>query len=349
MLLHSLTLHSFRNYTQKKFVFADTTTLIIGPNGSGKTNILEAIHVLTNGKSFRDSDEDLITYNKTWWRIEGKLDGLVREVRYQPEKSRSKELLIDGVSKGRFTYKQQIPVVLFEPDDLQMIHSTPSVRRAFIDGLVQKVDPSYRTTLRRFERVLLQRNNILKSGLPSSSMKDQLFAWDISLAELTVVMMLKRRQYIEQLNVAASERYSHIASKTHTLELIYETNLGDEVDQSSIVSALHRSFEHDRLRGATSVGPHHDDILFQLNHKPAKQTASRGEVRTIILTLKLLEAELYKTIFSTPPILLLDDVFSELDETRRTHLLDSTKNMQLILTTTNADAVPGRLEKHIQL
>ncbi|OYW41979.1 hypothetical protein B7Z28_01920, partial [Candidatus Saccharibacteria bacterium 32-45-3] len=136
MELSSISLYNFRSYTKQTFEFSDTVTLITGANGVGKTNLLEAVYVLMMGKSFRDADDGLTRFDEAWWRIKGVVDEIERELRYQPDKVPHKELYVGGVSKGRFTRKYQVPIVLFEPDDLLMVHGQPSMRRGYIDQLL---------------------------------------------------------------------------------------------------------------------------------------------------------------------------------------------------------------------
>ncbi len=331
MYISRLHLHQFRSHEDTLFEFDPTVTAITGPNGSGKTNILEAIYTLLMGKSFRDGDDDLITYEQDWYRIESSIDGVDRELRYQPS-NKGKQLIVDGASKGRFTYRQQLPVVLFEPDDLLMIHGSPSARRKYIDELLLMLSLPYRQLLSRYERVLTQRNNLLKQRHSINELKDNLFVWDVSLAELGSKIISQRLEIIEQINSLASEIYSEVAGKKQNLALTY-IYPHQQQTESQIVSALACHLDDDLRRGFTTVGPHRHDIEFELESQSAKHTASRGEVRTILLSLKQIEIGLLKRTYGDAPILLLDDVFSELDPQRQSNLflLDS---IQTIMTTT---------------
>ena len=332
MHVSRLHLHQFRSHEDAVFDFDPHVTAIIGPNGSGKTNILEAIYTLCMGKSFRDGDDDLITYEQDWYRIEGSIDDVARELRYQPS-NKGKQLIIDGTSKGRFTYRQQLPVVLFEPDDLLMIHGSPSARRKYIDELLQKLSLPYRQLLARYERVLTQRNNLLKQRHSMSELKDNLFVWDVSLAEIGSKIIAMRIDIIEQINMLASETYSDIAGKKQNLTLSY-VHPHQQQTESQIVSALTHHLDDDLRRGFTTVGPHRHDIEFELELQSAKHTASRGEVRTILLSLKYIEIQLLTKERADTPILLLDDVFSELDNDRKRRLSEI-PGVQVILTTTD--------------
>lgn len=335
MILSQITLHQFRSHHEASFKFDPKVTFICGPNGAGKTNILEAISILFSGKSFRDNDEELIEFQHDWWRVEGVLDGVTRDVRYQPSQLRSKQLHIDEVNKGRFTYRQQLPVVLFEPDDLLMIHGSPSARRRYIDDCILSVEPSYRQTMAKYERSLLQRNNLLKNkSLSSAARKDSLFVWDVSLSELGAEIITKRLEMIERLNTRLDDIYSHIAGSAQSLKITYESKSHLPPSSSTLLQELHHSLSHDVARGMTTVGPHRDDIDFVLNGSSAKHTASRGEVRSIILSLKIAFARLIEEQHETTPIILLDDVFSELDEKRKSKLIAMMGAYQCIITDT---------------
>lgn len=334
MQLSRLHLHQFRSHTDAVFVFDPQVTAIIGPNGSGKTNILEAIYALYMGKSFRDGDDDLITYEQDWYRIEGVIDDVTRELRYQPS-NKGKQLIVDGAAKGRFTYRQQLPVVLFEPDDLLMIHNSPSARRRYVDELLQKLSPPYRQLLSRYERVLTQRNNLLKHKHTIRELRDSVFVWDVSLADIGSKIISIRRELIERINERASNVYSEVAGSKQTLHLIYDSP-DTQQTESQIVTALHTHLDDDVRRGFTTIGPHRHDIQFILNDKDAKHTASRGEVRSILISLKHIEIKFLHETLGVAPLFLLDDVFSELDNERRRRIT-TLPDTQIVMTTTELD------------
>lgn len=338
MILNEISLYNFRSYKERKFEFSPSVNIITGPNGIGKTNLLEAVYVLMQGKSFRDNDEDLVNYGESWWRIVGQIDENERELRFEQQQNPAKQIVANGADKKRFTYKQQLPTVLFEPDDLLMVHAVPSARRRYIDDLLIKIDPTYRSTLRRYERALIQRNNLLKKSFGyNSSLKDAIFVWDVALAEYGSKIMEKRLRVVETINQTLSEEYSRIAGKPQTLRMVYLPSIESPVpDSTTIVQQLAKRLPVDSERGTTSVGPHRDDFGFVLNNQPAKQTASRGEVRTIVLALKQIELLLVEHHTKTTPIFLLDDVFSELDKRRQNQILNNKYHeaIQTILTST---------------
>ncbi|NCU31056.1 DNA replication and repair protein RecF, partial [Candidatus Saccharibacteria bacterium] len=302
--------------------------VITGPNGVGKTNILEAIYVLMQGKSFRDSDDLLMRYDQEWWKVVADLGDIQREMRYQVGILPTKQLVV-GDKKNRFTYRQQIPLVLFEPDDLLMIHGSPGARRKHLDNILQLIEPDYRRILTRYERALLQRNNILKRRPSLHNAADAVFAWDIVLAEYGATIMNKRANLVEAINTGLSDYYREISGGQEKVDIVYRPTV--EPNSYSLAAQLTRKLENDLMRGSTSVGPHRDDTEYYIDTKTAKNTASRGEVRSLVLALKLFELDYIGSNRGDTPLFLLDDVFSELDK-RRQNAVISFKQVQTIIT-----------------
>lgn len=337
MPITQLTLQHFRSHTDVVFELSPDVTMIIGKNGVGKTNLLESIYTLYSGKSFRDGDEELLAFGENWWKITGQLDDTVRELRYQSTVVPAKQLYIDGSPKGRFTYRHQLPLVLFEPDDLLMVHASPSVRRQYIDTLLIKLHPHFRQIIAKYERALSQRNNLLKKPLSDSELSDALFAWDITLSTLGADIIAARRQLISELDEILTGYYRGITQHNETIAVTYQTQQGSASNE--LARLLAHKLPHDRLRGFTSVGPHRDDIEFLLGGKPMKTTASRGEIRTLVLALKFAELSLIEKYSGHPPLFLLDDVFSELDTSRQQALTHFMNNAQKVITTTHLSKV----------
>lgn len=331
MHLSHISLKQFRSYTSADFTFDKSITLITGKNGSGKTNLLEAIYVLLQGGSFRVHDREMIRDGDSWWRLDGKVDSEKRQVRYQLDHHPPKQLVAYETSK-RFMYKDRLPVVLFEPNDLLLIHGSPSRRRDSLDMMLSSLSASYKTSLAKYERVLKQRNNALKN--PSPYLDDQLFSWDILLSEYGVEILRSRRQLIEQLNELIGGYYGEIAGRIEELKIEYRHDIGEDITSSKFLHQLHTKLPLDKLRGTTSIGPHRDDISFYLKLKNANIAASRGEVRSIILSLKLAYSRLLEQAHETTPIILLDDVFSELDLSRQSNVIKLIKHNQIIMTDT---------------
>ncbi len=306
--------------------------MIIGKNGVGKTNLLEAIYTLCSGKSFRDSDEALLQFGAPWWKITGSFGDTTRELRYQPAQPSPKQLYIDSASKGRFTYRYQLPLVLFEPDDLLMVHASPSARRQYIDTLLMKLQPTYRQVIAKYERALMQRNNLLKKPLSHDALSDALFAWDITLSTLGSEIIMKRQALIAELDGILTGYYQGITQHNEMITVNYQTQHGRE--SNKLARLLAQRLAQDRLRGFTTVGPHRDDIDFLLSGKAMKTTASRGEVRTLLLALKFAELSLIEHYTGTQALFLLDDVFSELDASRQQALTQFMPGVQKIITST---------------
>ncbi len=330
MYLTELQLRQFRSHRNKDVVFDPGITIITGPNGSGKTNILEAIYVLCAGKSFRDSDEHLGTYDTNWWKVTGQFGDQAREARYQDH---HKSFVIDGKPQARLGQRSRLPVVLFEPDDLMMMHGAPSGRRKFIDRLCASLDTSYGSTLRRYERVVTQRNTLLRTS--GALDRDALFVWDVMLAELAHSLTTGRLQVIEQWNQHLGSVYSQIAQRDCGVQVRYQTTISLNSYQHHLMQSLASHLERDRSTGSTSVGPHRDDIEFLLDGKSCATSASRGEIRSLVLALKQYEAVQLSDLYAFPPLILLDDVFSELDTTRQQQLLEFSSS-QMFITTTNS-------------
>lgn len=344
MQLTDIRLQQFRSYTDAHFTFDPAITLITGKNGTGKTNLLEAIYVLLQGSSFRVSDSELIERTKEWWRIDGNFLDSDRQLRYQTTHKPAKQLIINDTVK-RFTYKNKLPLVLFEPTDLQLIHGSPTRRRDSLDMMLTALSQPYKLTRGRYERALQQRNSALKKQ--PSNLEDVLFAWDILLSEYGVTITEARRDIVTKLNTVLPYYYSEIAGVTHELSIEYQSELPTAISISQYVAHLHHKLDLDRLRGTTSIGPHRDDITFYLNGSQAKLSASRGEVRSILLALKLAYAHLLEETYRIKPLILLDDVFSELDIERQENLLNKLTENQTIITDTKDMAV--KYGKCIQL
>jgi DNA replication and repair protein RecF len=336
-MISTLRLQNFRSYRDESFEFDKGINIIVGPNASGKTNLLEAIQVLTSGKSYRAKDEELVSLAKPWARLDGYFEHSNRVVKIEPEESRTKTFLLDGKSFGRLSFDKIIPTVLFEPNHLQIITLGPGQRREYFDDLLQRSMPGYKALLASYKRALAQRNALLKHG-PSFGAK-QLFAWDVRLSELGSKIAEARQNLIDDINQNLSKTYSQIAHRKTTATLEYTNHFPVSNYASKMLSKLQATASRDFIIGFTSVGPHREDITFLINDQPINQTASRGETRSMLLALKIFELDLLEKQRGQKPIFLLDDVFSELDGARRHALVDYLKNHQVIITTTDAEAV----------
>ena len=334
-VVKKLSVQNIRSHDNFVIELSPTVTVITGNNGSGKTSLIEALFVSLQGKSFKGSDADMLRYETPWWRIDIEFDDYIkRTVTFNPELSTGrKKFTIDDKINYRLPIKSKYPVVLFEPDDLRLLHGSPTRRRQFIDNFISQLDPFYSQSLHKYDRALKQRNNLLKKQFTS---KDELFVWNIALSEYGANIIEKRIAFIEKINSQLNNAYNTIAKSDDIVMAHYShTYIGDI--KQKLINDLHSHMERDLLNGFTSTGPHRHDVIFQFNNKPALGVASRGEVRSIVLALKFLEVNIIEQITNLKPIILLDDVFSELDKNRQQQLL--TSQNQTIITSTHLDVL----------
>jgi DNA replication and repair protein RecF len=337
-MITSIRLQNFRSYQDSSFEFDPGVNIVVGPNASGKTNLLEAVMVLARGGSFRARDIELVKFKQPWSRLEGNFERHSRVLKIEPAGDQiNKTFVIDDKPFKRLSLERTVPVVLFEPNHLQLVSRGPETRRDYFDDLLERSQPGYKTLSASYRRTLAQRNALLKHNRAHAS--QQLFAWNIRLSELGAQVVVARQQLVDQINKTISKNYGRIAGKRSKVKLKYDCQFPAENYASRMLSKLEKNTELDFSRGFTSSGPHREDILFYLNNQPSNATASRGEARSLLLALKIFELELIEKTRSRPPIFLLDDVFSELDGRRRRMLVDSLGGRQTIITTTDADSI----------
>ena len=334
-MLQTLQLQNIRSYSNGLFEFKPGVNIVVGPNASGKTNLLEAIALLCQGSGFKSSDENMIRLQEDWGRIDGTFDSVYRTVKLQKTPLR-KSFIIDDVEKKRLSTQTSHPVVLFEPEHMLLLSSEPERRRSYIDTVLKLTSPLFSQTLSKYKRALAQRNRLLKKETVQAS---DMFVWDLQISELAGKLVEERQAYITVANKDLTRHYRSVSGNKETLQLHYDSKINPANYGASLHKTLTDSFELDRLRGFTGAGPHRDDIRILLNERDARTDASRGETRSIILALKITELELVTNAQDKQPILLLDDVFSELDGKRRQTLAKTLKDYQTFITTTDADVV----------
>jgi DNA replication and repair protein RecF len=331
-MLQTLELTNFRSYENGLFGFEPGVNIIVGPNASGKTNLLEAIHTICTLQGFMAADKDLIAIDADWSRLEALTDNGVRVVKLQKDKPKCME--IDGQVKKRLSSAASLPVVVFEPEHMLLLGSEPERRRNYLDGILSLIRPGYKTDLSAYKRALAQRNRLLKQEYISP---DQLFVWDVQLAQKAGVIASARNALVQTLHDACNVHYQSISRSSEALHISYLSKLPIETYSDQLLTQLKNNFDTDRQRGFTGFGPHRDDLYMELKKSDARIIASRGETRSIILALKIAELELLHKQTGKPPVLLLDDVFSELDGSRRRALAEALHDYQTFLTTTDAD------------
>jgi DNA replication and repair protein RecF len=336
-VIHSLRLQQYRSYEDDSFEFDKSVNIIVGPNASGKTNLLEALTVVCQGKSYKALDGELVKHGTDWARIDTQADEHTRVVKLKADgKATTKRIEIDKNVYTRLSHQKQLPYVLFEPNDLRLLHGGPERRREYIDGLLERLHVSFGKARREYRRALAQRNRQLKSG---HTKQDDLFVWDVRLSELGNTIAEQRQQLLRDISPKLSRLYREIAHSDVEVSLTYQTTCNDKNYGTSMLKLLKDNVSRDAERGFTGYGPHRDDIVITFDGYVAKEVASRGETRTVVLALKILELELLKEHKDMKPLLLLDDVFSELDGARRKHLTEYLQNHQTFITTTDADIV----------
>lgn len=326
MIIKSVKLTNFRNHSSYRLDCDDETSLILGENGSGKTSVLEAIYILTRGKSFRATDPEIIKRGTDFYRIE--LEFVNGEKNIATYDGKNKNFLILDKKVRRLPKKNKYPVVLFLPSDLNLISHSPSRRRDYFDRIFSQFDEKYATNLSRYEKALKQRNELLKNDFLK---KEALFSWNIILSQYGMDLYNSRKSFINEFNNKTTPIYHSIAENNDEINIIYKTDING-LSNNDYLKHLEINFEKDHYLGHTSFGVHRDDYIFEFNHKPADGSASRGETRSIILAIKFIEANLIYQKLGLKPVVLLDDVFSELDEARRKCLVRNFKNNQVIIT-----------------
>ena len=332
MVLKTLRVQNFRTHSDFILEIGEKSTLISGANGSGKTSLLEAIYFALQGTSFRSSDKEILRNDgSSWFRIDLKdsKDSLRTIIFNNAVQKSKKQFLVDGNKKARLSSNLRIPVVLFEPDDLQLLSGSPTRRRNFLDYFLSQIFPSFQLALARYNKALKQRNNLLKRDNVS---KDELFPWNLMLAEYGAEIISKRQDFLELLNSKIEEVYFEISGVKDEIEIDY---LGEKISKNEILAILSENIERDKILGYTNFGPHKHDIQFIFNKKPAQNVASRGENRSLVLALKFIETDILSDLTSKRPIVLLDDVFSELDDDRQKLLTKHFSKYQTIITSTN--------------
>lgn len=336
-MISDIRLQYFRSYTDASFEFSPSVNIIVGPNASGKTNLLEAVLVVARGSSYRAKDVELVSFEEPWARLDAHTGTGSRTVKITTTPEVSKTYELDEKVYKRMTLQHALPVVLFEPNHLQLLHGAPERRRTYLDDLLEQMSPNYGPLNRHYRRSLAQRNALLKRA--NRPTNEELFPWNLRLTELGAAIARKRTELSITINGRIGQLYRDMSRADTNAEIVYTPRFPLEQYESQMLKKLEVDLTVDIFRGFTTAGPHREDFTALFDGRLAEETASRGEIRTLVLALKAIELDVLKEARDAEPILLLDDVFSELDGKRRHALTTHLKNYQTFITTTDADIV----------
>lgn len=337
MIIKSLELNHFRNYEELNLFFDAGTNILYGDNAQGKTNILESIYLSATTKSHKGSkDKDIIQFGHDEAHIRTIIEKNLCEQRIDMHlrSSKTKGIAIDGMKiKKAAELLGILNVVFFSPEDLSIIKNGPAERRRFIDMELCQLDSFYLYNLNHYNKIVNQRNSLLKDLYLNPGLKDTLSIWDSQLLSYGSKIIERRKLFIEQLNEIIFEIHKQLSGGKEELHIYYEPNV--EIDDYEKKMRFRQ--EVDIKLKQTTVGPHRDDFSFMADGIDIRKFGSQGQQRTAALSLKLSEIELVKKITNDTPILLLDDVLSELDSNRQNYLLNYIKDIQTIITCTGLD------------
>lgn len=341
MKINQLELSEFRNYKTLSVQFDEKVNILYGDNAQGKTNVLEAIYVCGTTKSHKGSkDKEMIRLSAEESHIRMMIEKaeIPHRIDMHLRKNKAKGIAIDGVPIKRSSdLMGLIHIVFFSPEDLSMIKNGPGERRRFLDLELCQLDQTYLYHLGNYNRAVNQRNNLLKQIGFRKDLKDTIEVWDMQLIEHGSVLIETRKRFVEELNELLPRIHAKLSGGTEDLYISYEPNVSTKEYGQKLVMNL----ERDLVLKATGSGPHRDDISFYVGNKNLKQFGSQGQQRTAALSLKLAEIELVRKKIKESPILLLDDVLSELDRNRQTYLLESITELQTIITCTGLEEFIG--------
>lgn len=337
MIIKSMSLQNYRNYRDLRLNFDPNTNIFYGDNAQGKTNILEAVYVSGTTRSHRSSkDRELICFTEDEAHICTMIEknGMVHKIDMHLRRNKTKGIAIDGVPIRKASELFGMAhFVFFSPEDLSIIKNGPSERRRFIDAELCQLDKVYLYHLSNYNKVVIQRNKLLKELYFRPDYEEVLEILNLQMVQYGKEIIKRRRIFVEELNDIIHKIHHQLSGGQEAIVLEYECNVGEE----EFESALKRNMDKDMRLKTTSLGPHRDDLSFLVNGIDIRKFGSQGQQRTAALSLKLSEIELVKKVVHDTPILLLDDVLSELDSSRQNYLLNSIQNIQTLITCTGLD------------
>ncbi|MEE1076330.1 MAG: DNA replication/repair protein RecF [Acutalibacteraceae bacterium] len=339
MIITGLKFENFRNLENNHISFGDKMNVIVGDNGQGKTNLLECIWMFNGVRSFRGAkDRDLVRFEKKSAKIEIEFFSEERDQTARIEfVDNKREAYINEIKKPAPSHLLgKITSIVFSPEHLSLVKDGPNVRRKFIDSAICQVKPKYSVYLAKYNRILNQRNALLKDISNYSELEDTLEIWDRELAVNGSIVISERLKYISRLSEIAGEYHSGISENREKLEIIYKNRYSPQTSTTEIAGdffdLLSKHRKDDLMLRYTTKGPHRDDIEININNRSARQYASQGQQRSAVLSLKLAEASLVDILTGENAIILLDDVLSELDRERQTFLLNKIQDRQVFIT-----------------
>lgn len=337
MHITEVSLQNFRNLAQLNIVPSEGINVIYGSNAQGKTNFLESLYFCALGRSLRGkSDQQLIQFEKE----ESHIRMLVqRKNRYDRidvhlKQNEKKGIAVNGLPVRKLgDLFGTLYAVIFSPEDLSLVKDGPGERRRFLDMELCQLSKVYYYDLQQYYRILKQRNNLLKEIQKKPALRETLFVWDDQMAEYGERIIAARKRFLVRLDEIAAEKLSQLTGGKDCLQTIYKPNC----EAGTLAQKLQRNLERDIYFGSTQSGPHKDDILFSIDGREVKVYGSQGQQRTTALAARLAEIDLIREETGEDPVLLLDDVFSELDENRQKYLLESISGLQAFVTCTGIE------------
>lgn len=339
MYITKLALDNFRNYTHAEIDFSPATNVIYGDNAQGKTNLLEAIYLSSHAKSFKNAPiREMIRQDEKKARILLSFFSKQREetLEIYLERDNKRKLILNDVEiKTPSRLLEHFKVVFFSPDDLQLIKRGPDMRRRYLDQLISQIHPAYLAGLMAYQKLLDQKNKLLKGIKENKMSEETLFVWNKKQAEYMWPLMQKRKQMLSVLDEKCRIMHEDICHQS--MSILYHPSISADSEEE-IYLFLEQKSEIEKRVGQALYGTHRDDFLVEIEEKDARHFASQGQQRTAALCLKLAQSECIKDAFSEYPLILLDDIMSELDKNRRQFLLSKIQKKQIILTCTDKES-----------
>lgn len=340
MRIAEISLEDYRNLGAQTVAFSRGVNIICGKNAQGKTNLLESIWLFTGGRSFRGSkDFELIGFGKQQASVTAKIcsKDIKDEVKIEIYRG-TRSAFVNGISRGRASSLiGEFRCVIFSPEHLCIVKGSPEGRRKLIDTAICQLKPAYAAAISRYNQVLRSRNALLRQALQKSNIPDSLDVWDIKLCEYGARILHERMKYIEEMKPLVSSAYAGISGNKEEMTISYNNNKDGKIPdikdiEKDISRRLFENRKRDLASGSTSVGPHRDELEISLDNLPARNFGSQGQCRSCVLAIKTAEAELVKKFTGEPPVILLDDVMSELDGGRREYVSASICGCQTFIT-----------------